>query len=252
MNKKNIFSNFKTYGKYLWNRPLLPEKRFVIFGRGRSGSTLLVSLLNTHSQIYCDGEILHDWVSFPRLQINVCASRCQRPVYGFKLLSYQMRDIQPIINSTQFLTNLYQHGYQIIYLRRRNLLTHAFSNINARQQKFHHQSSQGTIQNHKIYVDYQTLINWIEHSEQLEQYEHKIIQNLPCLSLIYEDHLLTPESQQKTADQIFNWLDLPPESVTTNFVKLMPSDLSKRIVNYEELVTKLQQTRYARFLENPN
>ncbi|CAD5921689.1 sulfotransferase [Planktothrix agardhii] len=48
--KQSIFSKLKHYGTYLWNQPSLPEKRFVIFGRGRSGSTLLVSLLNTHSQ----------------------------------------------------------------------------------------------------------------------------------------------------------------------------------------------------------
>lgn len=246
---KRAFSNLKSYGKYIFTRPSLPEKRFVIFGRGRSGSTLLVSLLNTHSQIHCDGEILHDWVSFPRLQIDVCASRCQRPVYGFKLLSYQIRDIQPIINSAQFLSDLHQNGYKIIYLRRRNLLTHAFSNINARKQKFHHQLSEGEIKNNKIYVNYQELIHWIEHSYQLEQYEHKMIQGLPYLSLVYEDDLLTPESQQKTANLIFNLLDIPAELVTTNFVKLMPFDLSNRIENYAELVTKLQQTPYRKFLE---
>lgn len=248
--QRSIFSNLKRYKNYLWNQPPLPKKRFIIFGRGRSGSTLLVSLLNAHSQIYCDGEILHDWVSFPHLHINVCASVCPRPIYGFKLLSYQIRDIQPIINPTQFLSHLHREGYLIIYLSRQNLLAHALSNINARKQKFHHQLNQVEIQKQKINVDFQELVFWIEHSEKIERYEHQIINDLPHLPLIYEDNLLTPELQQKTANQVFNLLDIPTESVTTNFVKLMSSDLSNSIENYEELSAKIKQTRYARFLED--
>ena len=36
-----------------------PEKKFIIFAQGRSGSTLLVSLMNCHKEIFCDGEILN-------------------------------------------------------------------------------------------------------------------------------------------------------------------------------------------------
>ena len=38
-------------------RGKLPETRFVVFGLGRSGSTLLCDLLDGHSAIQCDGEL---------------------------------------------------------------------------------------------------------------------------------------------------------------------------------------------------
>lgn len=133
------------YALYFRQQPRLPSQRFAIFGRGRSGSTVLTSLLNAHRHISCEGEILHDRVFFPRLHIDWCASRCQSEVYGFKLLSYQLRDVQPIGNPARFLRSLYDGGYQFIYLTRRNLLFHALSNLNARQNKFHHRLQEGTL-----------------------------------------------------------------------------------------------------------
>lgn len=120
--QKKLIKELSNYGGYLWKQSQLPEKKFVIFGRGRSGSTLLVELLDSHPQIHCDNEILHDRVLFPRLYIDSCASRYQSQVYGFKFLSYQIKDVQRISQPKKFLLQLYQSGYKIIYLRRENLL----------------------------------------------------------------------------------------------------------------------------------
>ena len=136
--EKQKLKEIRDYGLYLWKKPSLPANKFVIFGRGRSGSTLLVNLLNNHNKIHCDGEIMHDHLLFPRLYIDLSASRYQSRVYGFKLLSYQLKDVQQIYDPEKFLLSLYESGYKFIYLTRRNLLAHALSNINARQKKFHH------------------------------------------------------------------------------------------------------------------
>ena len=165
----------KDYGTYLWKKPSLPSKKFVIFGRGRSGSTLLVNLLDKHNKIYCDNEILHDRVLFPRLYIDLCASRHQSYAYGFKLLSYQIRDIQSIYNQEKFLFNLHKSGYKFIYLTRSNLLYHALSNINARMKKFHHRLNEGELSNQPIKVEIKQVFEWIKHSEKLDKYEHDLL-----------------------------------------------------------------------------
>ena len=246
---KPVIKEFLSGGKYLLNRPPLPSKRFVIFGRGRSGSTLLVSLLNSHEEICCDGEILHDRVSWPRLYVDLCSSRCQLPIYGFKLLSYQLRDIQPIINPKKFLFDLHLNGYKIIYLSRQNLLDHALSNINARRQnKFHHRAGEKKQKYQPISVSIEEVIHWIEHSQSLEKYEKSILKDLPHLSLTYEDHLLDSNSHQQTANIIFDFLEIPPQQISTNLVKIVPRNLQKLVENYESLTEKLKTTKYSPYL----
>lgn len=46
--KKNVKNNF------LGNRDY---KKFVIISRSRTGSTLLMAMLNKHSQVICEGEL---------------------------------------------------------------------------------------------------------------------------------------------------------------------------------------------------
>ncbi len=91
----------------------LPSKKFVIFGSGRSGSTLLTKLLDKHSQIECYGEILRRKMLFPGSYIERCSQTAQKPIFGFKLLSYQLQTTQTSIqNKKTFLSNLVKDGYQ--------------------------------------------------------------------------------------------------------------------------------------------
>jgi len=246
---KQTVLEFTKYGRYLLQQRPLPPKRFVIFGRGRSGSTVLVSLLNSHSEIGCDGEILHNRVLFPRLYIDICATRRQSLTYGFKLLSYQVRDVQPIKKPKLFLMNLYNSDYKIIYLKRRNLLYHALSNINARQNKFHHHVGERKAERKLMRVEIDEVLHWIKHSEVLDNYEYSLLEHVPHHSLTYEDNLISSSSHQATVDRICELLNLTSEPVETDLIKLMPSKLSDMIENYEELTKALRATKYAAFLE---
>ncbi|MEM9980263.1 MAG: hypothetical protein AAF808_21770, partial [Cyanobacteria bacterium P01_D01_bin.2] len=80
------------------------SQRFIIFGRGRSGSTALVSLLNCLPKVYCDGEILEQRVLWPQSYVKAKAHTVQAcaTVYGCKILSYQLRDIQHIAQGSNF------------------------------------------------------------------------------------------------------------------------------------------------------
>ena len=74
------------------------ESKFVLFGGGRNGSTLLVSLLNSHPDIYCDGEILVGKLRSPFKHIKRRMQSSPKSIYGFKLLSYQLKEIQNSID----------------------------------------------------------------------------------------------------------------------------------------------------------
>ncbi|MGD1805913.1 hypothetical protein ACP6PL_10815 [Dapis sp. BLCC M126] len=248
---KRHLKEIRNYGLYFLQKRSLPSNKFVIFGRGRSGSTLLVNLLSNQNQVHCDNEILHDRLLFPRTYIDLCSSHYESSVYGFKLLSYQVRDVQPISKPENFLLSLYESGYKFIYLTRSNLVDHALSNINAKhKQKYHHRSHEGELEYKPIKVEIEEVFQRIQFSEELGKYEKKLLQKIPHLSLTYEDNLLDSECHQKTVDQVLELFNLPSKPVKTNLVKLMPLELSKMVENYEELIEAIQKSKYADFIRD--
>lgn len=74
----------------------MPKTRFVIFGQGRSGSQLLCDLLDSHSQIRWDKEILSQPTLRPyQLILNrALLSSCN--AYGFKVKIDQLAEKQRI------------------------------------------------------------------------------------------------------------------------------------------------------------
>lgn len=232
-------------------RPSLPEKRFVIFSRGRSGSTLLVNLMGMVKGINCDNEILHRPVPNPHLHVNVCASRSRDPVYGFKLLSYQVRQVQPLRTPELFLKELSERGYRVIYLIRQNVLYTVLSNLHSRQRKkFHHQSRQGDFMYQPWRVDVDLVLEWIAGSEKLGKYEIQLLQDIPHLSLVYEKDLQFADAHQHTVDKVCDFLDLPSTSAEANLKKLMPIRLEDMLENHDELISALKNSPYAHYLED--
>ena len=113
-----------------------PPTRFVIFSRARSGSTLLVDLMNASDRVFCDGELFHDRRTFPSLFLHSRSALSEKPAYGFKLLSYQLSHKLPKSYESSFLSSLVnRHGYRLIYLYRENTLAQEISNVLAHQRK---------------------------------------------------------------------------------------------------------------------
>ena len=232
----------------IWSLPL-PDSQFVIFAAGRSGSTLLVNLLNCSAQIYCDDEILNrQRVLFPRLLIDTYVCNSSKPAYGFKLLAYQLTSIHRKEPET-FLQNLHQDGFKIIYLTRRNILNHALSQINAVQKnKFHYQAGEYKPTYQPIHVDVDEVIEKMAMSDAQTQHYDDIFSRVPHLKLTYECNLEQSATHQATANRVMDYLDLPHTPVMAGLMKLMPADLSDMVENHEELVHAIRQTQYSHYL----
>ncbi len=243
-NAKHIFRT----GLFFLTRPNLPQKRFVIFSRGRSGSTLLVDLLNSQSCVNCDNEIFYQYFLFPRRRVDVCASMSEAEVYGFKLLTYHLQEVQKIKRPERFISYLHKSGYRIIYLTRANLLRYALSNIYARQVQFHHRVSDGPLERKAIRVEIEDILSWLKEAESRKSFERRVLQDVPCLSLTYEEHLRDSELHQKTVDVVCDFIGIPSEPVSTLMQKVTTRTLSDWIINYEELVEAFRDTPYAEYL----
>lgn len=229
----------------------LPETRFVLFGRGRSGTTALVSLLDLLPTVHCEGEILHDYVPFPYVHVLGRSKRCTASTYGCKILSYQVRDVQQGLSSPKdFLRTLHDRdGFRILYLRRSNLLRHALSNIRARRESFHEKKTDAPRTQSTLEVDPNLVTEWMRSSEDLHQYEQRLLAGVPHLSLTYEEHMRDPDAHQKTVNSICEYLNVESAPVEAPYRKLAPRSLKEGIANYEELADHLGDTPYAKYLE---
>jgi LPS sulfotransferase NodH len=227
-----------------------PEKRFVIYSLGRSGSTLLTSLLNSHHLIHCDGEIFNRFVLLPKKHLDVCVSRSEAEVYGFKLLTYHIEDVQRLLSPRQFLVYLNEVGYQFIYVTRANLLRHALSNVYARHVNFHCRSADGPPKRKAIRVEVEDVMHWMKAIEARCGFEREILQGIPFLPLSYEDDLQSTEVHQRTVDRVCDYVGVPSARVSTDLQRVTPKALSDFVINVDELSEALVGTPYARFLSD--
>ncbi|MEZ4884841.1 MAG: hypothetical protein R3E32_08965 [Chitinophagales bacterium] len=228
----------------------LPDKKFVLFSSGRAGSTLLVKLLDSHSQIQCEGEILRRKMLYPAAYINRCSQISKNPVFGFKLLSYQLKNVQTSIKEKEiFLQDLVDNKFQIIYLERKNILRQALSVMYAYHRDQWHVKKGQNINATKMTIDPVVLKNWMDGIEELKVYEKKMLELLPHLHIIYEQDLNTPEQQAATTEIVTSFLDIPHEEVNTNLKRVTPKNLSSFVENTDEIIDYLDASRYRQYLE---
>lgn len=245
---KRRFIEFQYYFQAIFSQSNTPKQKFVIYGQGRTGSELLCKLLDLNPKIRCDTEILFHHLLFSKLFIKGKLAACDRDTYGFKVKIYQLQDIQNQ-EPEQFLQQLLDDGWKIIYLKRENLLRHGLSLITARQRKkFHVPAGNNKVIKQKVNVDCDLLLAQMKDREEYLQVDEKILSNLPHLTIVYENDLLKEENHQATVDRICEYLGIDSVAVKAPFARLTPDNLSELIENYQEVIDVLNKTKYAHFL----
>ena len=236
------------YSNYLFQRKREPSIKFVIFGYQRTGSTLLVNLLDSHPQIECEGELLLNRMAFPKHYLKYRARLSSNDIFGFKLLTPHF-DYQKFDNPDQFMIDLNDSGYKIIKLKRNNIFRTALSLLYAiNSGRFHFQQSSVNKEVQKINVDPSDLLEklqWIEFTSLLTE---RVSKNIPLMEIVYEDDLLNPAYHQVTVDRISDYLGIPHAVVHTKLVKYT-DDISQLISNVEEINSFIRNTKYAKYLE---
>lgn len=233
------------------NHSFSSESNFVVFCRGRTGSTLLVQLLNSNDKIQCDGEILRESVDSPLSVVIESSRQSTRQIYGFKLLSAHLRRLKRDnnIEPLDFMNNLVERGFKIIYLRRENILRQALSNLYAQHRKKYHNDRKDAKKPFvKFSVDTNLLIKAMDDSEQLRIYENWVLKYLPYLKITYEDDLLPSNSHQNTIEKVSKYLNIEPVKGRHWAQKITPSNLSDFLENHEEITLSLKNSPYEKYL----
>lgn len=240
---------YKQEAKSFWQatcraaRPRAPAKQcFVVFGRARSGSTLLVHLLKQHPEIDCLGEVLHYPSLAPVAFVERELRQLRAPYRGFKLLTYQVREFMRPRQTAAMRNWIEREELKIFYLQRQNLLDLTISNLYARAREAYHSTDVGTEERKIIHIDPDQVIREIAYSQGKLEWEKWFLNGLEYEEVVYETDLATPDTQQAAVNRLAGSLGLEPALVKAHLKKVTPRDHSSFVSNWDEIVHRLRET----------
>jgi len=225
-----------------------PDTKFVIFTSGRSGSTLLIDLLNTNPEVLCEGELLKRRVLFPERLLKGYEQKATKPIYGFKLLSYQLKNIQTGISDKKaFLHRLVkEEGYQLIYLHRTDHVRLALSIIYGFQRnKWHRQEGKNSMKvNPPFELKPDRFIFFLNELARLKEFEQEMLEGLSYLSINYENDLQKEAMHNQTISRIAQFLGIEEQPSFSNLRKTTPKKLAEMVTNRELLIEAVRNSEY--------
>jgi hypothetical protein len=228
---------------------LAPRTRFVVLCPKRSGSELLVGMLDSHPDIVCDSELLEGVVRRPLDLVRAAALRARRKgakAWGFKLpISHLRLNLFFADPSANWLQVLAEDGFVIIRLRRRDLLAQTLSMLHAQRTGRWHFKGRADETFERFEVDPAELLAELYTNETDDRLADEMLRDLPHHLIVYEEDLIGPDAQRATGQTIAQWLGLPPAELASNFTARAPRAPLERVSNAEEVVDVLSRTRYA-------
>lgn len=224
-----------------------PQK-FVIFGRGRSGSTLLVDLLNQSDEVDCDKEIFNRPVLFPRLFLRHRNRMFAKEVYGFKLLSYQLKERYSWDDAKEFLHYLaHEKGYKVIYLTRDNPVNQCMSKHYARFKGSWHQKENA--EQASLNVNIPEFIRELRAGTELDVFEDYILEGVPHFKISYEKDLMEVNERFRLMDRLSHFLGIRfKEPKTSRFKKISSGKIEEYVENWQDLKRCLSFSEFAPYV----
>ena len=239
------------YASY-YGRPQPDDQvRVVIFAQGRTGSTLLESLLASTGYFKLNGELLNTDSGEALLPSQFVRGLSKQIPENFNIhvKVYQWtRDRKHPVDPVDFLSTLHEEGWRVIYLRRENKVQHALSNIVAEARGQYHKQND-TAESLRLHIDPDNFIEAIRDRIRFEEHERQVLQNVDYHEVVYETDLLPRDAQQNTANHILDFLELERRSVTTPHRKVNTTPITQLITNYDEIQARLAENNWAHFLD---
>ena len=201
----------------------------LIFAQGRTGSSLLESLLGstgytTHGEICKNGK----YCLVP-----------DKPNCTAHLKVWHVED--PLA----YIRDAMQKGWDIIYLRRINLIRQVLSNLVALDRNSTKRTKQRSGRRvQPILVDPTEFKRRLDKLLKYQRKEVEIVAKLDrsrVFKVTYETDLISISDHQQTIDSIRRWQSKTPQPVSTDLVRIVESSLHKLVVNYSELEGTLRE-----------
>ena len=221
---------------------------FIVLTRSRTGSTLLISYLDSHSRIKAENEIFH------RIRDNSYESILNQTfskqppsisAKGFKIFYYHPMDDKSgkLWDYLLSIENLH-----VIHLKRNNILRTIISRKIAGTQNVwsvrEDTSKSHTFPKKTIELSVDEVENEIRYTRRLEDWGDERFKNHPLISIYYEDLVARPE---ETFRKILQFLGIAYEKPRTDLIRQNPEAASELVVNYPELKAHFLNTEYSQY-----
>ena len=207
-------------------------RKLIVYARPRSGTTLLGHLLGQVPGVENRGELMHDRVLFPMHLPALAAARAKESVFGFKVLSYQLMEVQRVRRPLAFFDKAVTEGFTLIHLRR-NTWNQSLSLTMSSMLGVYFEGSEK--RRHEIRIDPVRFRNQVAWNLRMLDYEDEVMSHLPHLRLDYESALADPKDHQATVDLVCDAVGHPSGPVQARMRRTGGKDGSLRATNVEEL-----------------
>ncbi|RLD45748.1 MAG: hypothetical protein DRJ05_17085 [Bacteroidetes bacterium] len=221
---------------------------FIIYGQGRSGSTLLKQLFNSHPEINCEGELLNikeNYVTnpflvklvnkFPFRFFNFRRQISKLPVYGFTLLQYQ------ISNHRKMLLKMQASRWKIIHLIREDSFEQSLSHFVAKQTNFWHRRMEKENTTPSIFIDPIAFSSWYVRLEKNKKRSEHFLKHIEHKTVLYEQDLSNEKQWPETMKSLFAFLGVRNSPVNASLKKTYKKPYSQIVENYDELLESIRQ-----------
>lgn len=226
------------------------EVRFLIFGQGRTGSTLLEFLLDSHPDITCQGEIL----AWRRIAPEGFLDRKSRGhgtrAYGCHVKPHHhLRQAQGIDDLRGFAERMHERGWVLLHLWRENTLQHVLSGYFAREAKSYRFTGDQKPPALALTLDPDRVVEKIAHRQAMLEEEREALRHLPFEEVRYERDLKDEAGRTMSMARIQHRLGVAPRDLSTPLKKSVQRSFSEMVVNSEEVLTRLEASPYAHFAD---
>ncbi len=149
-----------------------------------------------------------------------------------------------MIDPAEFLHTLYNDGWKIIYLRRKDKVKHALSKFVADYRKGYHKFDDNK-EHLSLSIDCGDFIDSVAARFTFEKIERDALAKVSYHQVIYEDDLEKNDMHQATVNKILDYTllkncKIPP----TKYHKVNTQSLKDLIANYDELADALKKKKW--------
>lgn len=238
----------------VWGKSLLRNddpKPFVIYGRPRSGTTLLVRLLDQVPAVRCDGELLHFFLLSPMGFLRRLPKRAGPDVraYGVKLISYHLMEIQRIRRPLAFFDRIVGYGYSVVHLTR-NTWDQTLSLAKAHATGVYFSKADDA---RVLRLNPDRFLELLKWNEDMLDYEQKVMSHVAHFAVDYDRDLSEAARHQPTVDALCSYLGVPSAEVGINMRRTGGKGGLQKVENMEEVVAHVRRSDLAHLVpEDPS
>jgi len=231
-----------------------PDQKFIIFGQGRTGSTLLVNLINCAENVYCDGEIFGTEYPFniwhKRLYMKLRTKAFKQKTYGCRIKIYELYKHQgmSIDESIAFINTLAKDGWKIIHLTRTNKFRQCLSSLVAEERNVYHFTDNSAKTKKKVTVKAEEIPDRIKWLHIFDQQEQDALKDISYLSVNYEEDLENQNHHQATLDRICTFLNIDKAKSNIELKRTSSSILEDYIENHDVVKSVLVSKNLEHYL----